>query len=1116
MAALDDRLDRLTRQGWVATEIAAPNSAGDASRPSFVQPLLAGGVSLVAIKVSGAGDGLGEAARLIEASLGVTPFCVEAAQRVLLIYRWSGSARENETWFPRSGVSIEFAWGGAPIPLEPDASWGAWRRHPAAFGPASLPVVTEDGQADLLERIHSIAPIAMMEAVHAAPASAQDVSPLTPTGKLGVPWRVDHDSVVVRGQKHWVKAVARHQCARRPKADRALLREATKQNALQYLPGQYLAGEAGADLERWLDDAVGIALLETTKAARRPYRAQAKIARIRFEPSQYEPEWLADIVADDARSDIAAIENSLGKMAGVDEASLDRGNAKETLSDVVVQALDAFMDDVDRDAATVRVVNVPPGVGKTTLTISRLLFDADRRSIKRPIAVLMPNYANIGEIRDRIEAVSHNITWLPIVSQDGRPPDIDMDAVKIMVFAGRIHAGCMIPEKMALANEIGQGGSLCHAKDQDGEDVFCPHYQTCPAIAQRRQVKIADIVLMPHQFLCTMMPGELAIIKGVIIDERTDGLFIQSRIVTLEELSAPRRRVKTTKAMRAEGVTADILISARNAAWEAITVAASEGADPVYLVATKPELRRACELAVVYGEALLQRDIQVSPFSSLDALQAAAERPVGRFLEEERQFWSILMEDVAANRVSSPRLKWVTGPGGELAVRIAWRDQPNWPDVPKLLLDGSASTEIIERIWTDMTDASRAPVIEHRARDEEVIANSLLPTILIQGDDYAKSGMVPRGDMTDNIAVSAACAINRVRRLITILAGRNADGRVLVGGMKAVNRVVCEAWKPPSNVDFCHYGAIRGLNSFERHKIAVSIGRLELPPDVLDGLASALGFDDPEWIGPDPEQSAIAGIKVVMRDGRSLEIPSPVAGERWSRAVQSVSREEELRQFAGRLRSIQRIDSSYPDLAWVVVGNVVPENTVLDALISAEDVMADRYLPLFEAARRTGGVIIGESYQGIIDDLYPNKLDPKLFEEFAKSRTVARAWRRIERQTSRGSVTVMVPRHMPRDEVEARVSLALVAPCMSGLVMQISLDGGAEYDDAGSLNGEAAAMANALKTSGFNPDADAPEGTMGGLPYRILWPNQNGALLPISVAAAGECMLNLRREHSTR
>ena len=164
-----------------------------------------------------------------------------------------------------------------------------------------------------------------------------------------------------------------------------------------------------------------------------------------------------------------------------------------------------------------------------------------------------------------------------------------------------------------------------------------------------------------------------------------------------------------------------------------------------------------------------------------------------------------------------------------------------------------------------------------------------------------------------------------------------------------------------------HFGALRGLDFAKAHVAAISIGRSEMPIGVVDGYAAALTYDDD--VPEEPYDILGTGItvegkplfrkgvlqKIEMRTGQDVEhmVPSmprrPVKNKfgghsgdfepSWATLLEESWREEEIRQFVGRLRLVYRgvakdgngnpLDVEPP--LWIAVGKIIPEGLISDA-----------------------------------------------------------------------------------------------------------------------------------------------------------------------------------------
>jgi hypothetical protein len=1085
-------IERLQQRGWPVIPMAGQGRFG--------VPLRAGDLGFVVLDIEVDPISASPIASVLQARLKPTQFVAwQRSNRVSLLYRVATPPRQNQTWQLKQGGEIKVRWGGEPVLIHVENALDPrFSIHPVAFRPDDLPLVDDDALREALDSASHVAPFDTKPDVPAVPTidHATRRHGLSPKALLGAPWVISSEGLVVKGRPAWLRAIVCHWLVTSIDIVDAQLGQSVAENFCRTTAG----GEAA--LFETLQGRPISALIEETKlelfrGSNRPIAAP-KLARAQIEVCASEPEWLDDIAPSDARSEIAYYPLPPGPpipdLAGMDRLT---GAARSALRDVVADAIEGFLSDVEQSNQRIRILNVLPGLGKTTQVIAALLQRRDHLRPILPVALLMPNYENLAEARAKIEASGLDIVWLPIMDPHERDALNDPSKIKIMTFGGRIHAGCRIPEHMELAMKVGQGASLCHSVDQDGVDLFCPHYSTCPAIAQRQQAQHAEIILMPHQFLVVSPPAELDGIKGVVVDERTDQLFLRTEIIPVDEISVPRKTVRVPKDMAAQGISMDALAEARLTAWAEVLRSMRAGLDPAGVVAQSVDLTRAVEMAGEYCKLARRRDIRVTPDTPIHILQQASEQTNVLWLDEEIVLWEVLLDDVHSGRHHSVRIQFADRDGIE-TIRLSWRCKPNWADRPVLMLDGSASPHIVRKVWGSGEDDG---LIEHRSAKDEIVLNAALPTVFVQGESFSKTTIIPSNKLDDQAVIDAAQSVDRLRSIITSIAGRNADGRVLVGAMKKVIEAIKSGWCPPVNVDFAHYGALRGLNAYEGHKIAISIGRFEIPPEIIQGAAAALSYDDP----PDLAATAPGGhsVTLLMRDRRRIAVPSQTTAGMWERALQIAYREEEMRQFAGRLRAVQRIGRFDEGMCWVIIGNVVPEETVVDAIVSSDDLVADRFLPLLECARRSGGILIEGNL--LHDGSRPDASVTlkSLFEEFLRQPLTRKAWRMVERVVRGRNQRVLVPRHMKPSDFGKSFPLWADAPTWLDLVSNACLGEVFEAEMWGDVALELQHVSSSYARLGLSPEHEGSCATPHGLSQELPWPGVDGLILPAGVVLAG-------------
>jgi hypothetical protein len=223
----------------------------------------------------------------------------------------------------------------------------------------------------------------------------------------------------------------------------------------------------------------------------------------------------------------------------------------------------------------------------------------------------------------------------------------------------------------------------------------------------------------------------------------------------------------------------------------------------------------------------------------------------------------------------------------------------------------------------------------------------------------------------------------------------------------------------------------------------------------------------------------------------------------WERALQIAYREEEMRQFAGRLRAVQRIGRFDEGMCWVIIGNVVPEETVVDAIVSSDDLVADRFLPLLECARRSGGILIEGNL--LHDGSRPDASVTlkSLFEEFLRQPLTRKAWRMVERVVRGRNQRVLVPRHMKPSDFGKSFPLWADAPTWLDLVSNACLGEVFEAEMWGDVALELQHVSSSYARLGLSPEHEGSCATPHGLSQELPWPGVDGLILPAGVVLAG-------------
>jgi ribosomal protein L17 len=660
-----------------------------------------------------------------------------------------------------------------------------------------------------------------------------------------------------------------------------------------------------------------------------------------------------------------------------------------------------------------------------------------------PVLFLLPTYDNIEELKSRSEvlnldpdlndedlrAQAEALGLIHIDALEGKLKELRRDAknagLTTMLYQGKLRAGCEMKEKMEIAMAAGMGTSrLCKAeiptkdKDENGKTImdtkFCPYYEGCPAITQKEQIQNSHVVFLPHAFLALNIPDELKHVRAVVADERIHHLFLHTTEFDLDIFTSPRKPPKLTKKEKEAGEDPTTFNPLRLKAAGVVNRALLTNKDPAEELLKvqleiiknlpekmKPEARRI-ETERVYTwikaalrtcGASLQRDGDITPEIDMEQLRELCSQPTGVQVREEHRFWKIVEErylmrlEEYQNERLSPNFKRKTKgekdyriqyvedvrSNGEPhpKIRISWRDTPNWVNRPMLLLDASAAPAMISKIW------SGKDVQVH-----DIPAALNVRTVAIADRTYSNSSVIAAPSASAQEKQSSARILTNIRRAISSISALYGWSRTVAGGSILVRKAVNTAWEGPHNVDWCHFGAMRGLDFAKYHSAAISIGRMELPVRTLDGLVASLTYDDDEpekpfdslgtGLGRDnqPLRIPTGTQRVKMRSGHDINMPVPMFPGKWGRMIQRQYREEELLQFLGRLRPVYR-EGMAP--IWFSLSSVIPEEVIVDDLINMDDLIKANTGSVWEAMRRSHGILDSRIATDICDDLFATR-----------------------------------------------------------------------------------------------------------------------------------------------
>jgi hypothetical protein len=411
----------------------------------------------------------------------------------------------------------------------------------------------------------------------------------------------------------------------------------------------------------------------------------------------------------------------------------------------------------------------------------------------------------------------------------------------------------------------------------------------------------------------------------------------------------------------------------------------------------EPVVLRWVKSAIRTCGASMERDAKIDPDISIEDLMDICAQPTGKSVREEWRFWKIIEERLLIRNVERPLHQMMEAQGRtpppsaakgnrdyriqmvedldekglpKQHIRISWRTTPNWVDRPLLLLDASAAPDMISKIWKGKE------VVVH-----DIPAALNVRIVSVVDRTYSNASVVAKPSSTPKEKMDSGRLLAQVRKSISTVSALYGWSRVVAGGSIIARKAVNMQWEGPHNVDWCHFGAMRGLDFAKWHAAAISVGRMELPIRTIDGLVAALTYDDD--IPEEPYDSKGTGLNdlnqplmvptgvqtVKMRSGHDLQMPVPMYPGKWGRMIQKQYREEELLQFLGRLRPVYR-EGMAP--IWFSLSSVIPEEVIVDDLITIDDLLkrGKSETSTFEVMRRCQGILDMELAFELCKDLY--------------------------------------------------------------------------------------------------------------------------------------------------
>ncbi|MDR4305941.1 hypothetical protein IHQ68_04790 [Chelatococcus sambhunathii] len=675
--------------------------------------------------------------------------------------------------------------------------------------------------------------------------------------------------------------------------------------------------------------------------------------------------------------------------------------ATARIREIAIAVFEAVVRGDDKRALD--IVKANPGVGKSTTflqTLCELCQERGHLLKGQRIVFAVPNYDNAVDLLRKVKDWNYEVravaapAGLETAMPDFRsaPGPVER-GIAVGLWIGRSKAPCPV---RALHDAIALAGvdssALCTqtkaarsglqvVASQDVKPIECALKAGCAYYLQPALLEPCSIVICVRSYLS--IDGTPAFLTDncalLVVDEDPTLSAVKVYAAKREHLLGTRDgRVTPRMKKRHRVIDSNRVQDLRETLWQIVTqsMEAQQSKRPGAAEPARALIDWRCPQTGLTGDALLdaaaaclERDDElkraIRPYQGgdvdnfiktvsapLDGHQKAeglaAERALIRVLRNRMA--RLRADDIAlpgeprcAHGVKDARLqlRFKTRDGWWTHIRISERLSTNWADTPIVILDASAQKALVDKLFARdarMHEIPSLPNLKIALCLDALFSNAAFNTE--PGDDKDAGRK----------AETARRNIQKMRDVITKVAFRFRGQRVLVVTTIDIEKALFnEAWAWPSNIDFWHFGALRGLDGARQHAALITIGRSQLPVEAADALAAAFGHDDAD--GYDPVDACGDGMDVkggrlfrerttrrlLMRNGRTLIRTIEQMQTERGRQVDLAWTCEEIRQAAGRLRDIHRIQAPL----WVCFGTELHEDAVVDRLFNVRAMLSD-------------------------------------------------------------------------------------------------------------------------------------------------------------------------------
>jgi hypothetical protein len=496
----------------------------------------------------------------------------------------------------------------------------------------------------------------------------------------------------------------------------------------------------------------------------------------------------------------------------------DRTATSKRIAAEIRLALSEFISDASHGKQIVHVIPAPTGSGKSTATIKALLDSEESRHL-----FLSPTHANIeGVVKDAKSCGA-------VIPED--EGYYDEGAKRIIIYKGKVRAGCKRPEEVESLQKLGIGTEgLCKTTRKNAfgnkQEVYCHFFAQCPYQKQLRDAEIAKIIVAAHSYATLpTVPKALREPSSVTIDESLVFKVAHTAKMAFATLQIRRPRPTATKREKANGFSGQKLLDDRDRAAHIATMAGHRGEDvakALFAARAREYLDNALEVCkrVMSIVSHVAPDLSGEQWCELTGGGEGYHAPALQDVHLEWRFWKTvearydalvsdeLTEQITGKRQNNAKgdqdyfLQILTDTVNDKQVRswrVSWRSKINWSDRPTLLIDASARKEFVGVFYPSSTIKFHAIDSDRNVR-----------TVAIADATYSPSSMAIREGDSESAAshnARASAKIEGMRKLVATVCGRSGDGRVFAVAPLSTREMLFRSWRRPKNLDTGHYGA---------------------------------------------------------------------------------------------------------------------------------------------------------------------------------------------------------------------------------------------------------------------------------------------------------------------